>query len=60
MNPMSYKGYTARVEFDERDAIFVGRVLGLSTIVSFHGKTKGELRAAFEAAIEDFLADRRG
>jgi predicted HicB family RNase H-like nuclease len=25
MNTMTYKGYTARVEFDERDAIFAGR-----------------------------------
>ena len=31
MNTMTYKGYTARVEFDERDGIFVGRVLGLRT-----------------------------
>lgn len=26
MNTMNHKGYTARVEFDERDSIFVGRV----------------------------------
>lgn len=28
MNTLTYQGYTARIEFDERDAIFVGRVLG--------------------------------
>lgn len=28
MNTMTHKGYTARIEFDERDNIFVGRVLG--------------------------------
>ena len=39
MNTMTYKNYTARVEFDERDNIFVGRVLGLSSIISFHGAT---------------------
>ena len=39
MNTMTYKGYTARVEYDERDNIFVGRVLGIRTIISFHGKT---------------------
>lgn len=34
---MSYKGYTARIEFDERDDIFVGRALGVRDIISFHG-----------------------
>lgn len=57
MNTMSHKGYTARVEFDDRDDIFVGRVLGLRTIVSFHGETVEELRSAFVAAIEEFLRD---
>ena len=39
MNTMPHKGYTARIEFDERDNIFVGRVLGLRTLISFHGET---------------------
>ena len=57
MNTMNHKGYTARVEFDERDSIFVGRVLGLHAIISFHGETVAELRSAFETAVEDFLLD---
>ncbi|MFN9152211.1 MAG: type II toxin-antitoxin system HicB family antitoxin [bacterium] len=57
MNTMTYKGYTARVEFDERDGIFVGRVLGLRTIISFHGETVKELRSAFAAAVDEFVAD---
>jgi predicted HicB family RNase H-like nuclease len=57
MNTMTYKGYTARIEFDERDNIFVGRVLGLRSIISFHGETVAELRQAFAGAIDDFLAD---
>jgi predicted HicB family RNase H-like nuclease len=36
---MNYKGYTAKIGFDERDAIFVGRVLGLHAVISFHGET---------------------
>ncbi len=56
MNTMTYKGYTARIEFDERDAIFVGRVLGVKAIIGFHGETVTELRADFEAAI-DFMID---
>ncbi len=57
MNTMTYKGYTARIEFDERDNIFVGRVLGLRAIISFHGETVSELRREFETAIDDFLKD---
>ncbi len=53
----NHKGYTARIEFDERDNIFVGRVLGLRAMISFHGETVAELRTAFEPAIEDFLLD---
>jgi predicted HicB family RNase H-like nuclease len=57
MNTMNHKGYTARIEFDERDNIFVGRVLGLRAMISFHGEAVAELHQAFEAAIEDFLRD---
>ena len=57
MNTMNHKGYTARIEFDERDNIFVGRVLGLRSIISFHGETVSGLRHEFEVAIEDFLND---
>ncbi len=57
MNTMTYKGYTARVEYDERDNIFVGRILGIRNMISFHGETVAELRAEFELAVKDYLAD---
>ncbi len=57
MNTMTHKGYTARVEFDERDEIFVGRVLGIRTMISFHGETVAGLRKEFETAVEDFLLE---
>lgn len=57
MNTMIHKGYTARIDFDERDNIFVGRVLGLHAMISFHGETVGELRTACETAIDEFLLD---
>lgn len=57
MNSMIYKGYTARVEFDPRDDIFVGRVLGVQESITFHGETVKELHADFSAAIEHYLAD---
>ncbi len=57
MNTMTHKGYTARVEYDERDNLFVGRILGIRSIISFHGETVSGLRSAFEHAIKDYLDD---
>ena len=57
MNTMSFKEYTARVEYDERDNIFVGRILGIRSIISFHGQTVRELRSAFERVVKEYLAD---
>lgn len=57
MNTMTCKGYTARVEYDERDNIFVGRILGIRNIINFHGETVAELRAEFELAVKDYRAD---
>lgn len=55
MNTMTYKGYTGRVEFDERDNILIGRLLGITDIVGFHADNVPELRAAFEEAVDDYL-----
>lgn len=57
MNTMTHKGYTARVELDDRDNIFVGRILGVRSIISFHGETVSKLRSEFKQAVEDYLAE---
>ena len=57
MNTMSHKGYTARVDYDERDNILVGRLLGIRSIIGFHADTVAELRQEFVKAVEDYLAD---
>ncbi len=41
MNMMKYKNYIARIEFDDDDRIFVGRLAGIDDIVSFHGTNGG-------------------
>jgi len=56
-NIMTYKGYTARVEYDPRDEIFVGRVLGIEDRITFHGSTVAKLRRAFHAAMDHYRAD---
>jgi len=57
MNTMSHRGYTARVELDDRDNIFVGRILGIRGIISFHGETVARLRAEFSQAVDEYLAE---
>ncbi len=57
MNVMTYKGYKARIEFDPRDNIFVGRVWGIEDSISFHGTTVAQLKEHFAAAINHYLAD---
>lgn len=57
MNTMHYKGYVARVDFDDRDGILVGRILGVNAIISFHGETVTGLRKEFEGAVNDYLDD---
>ncbi|MBA4391833.1 MAG: toxin-antitoxin system HicB family antitoxin [Syntrophus sp. (in: bacteria)] len=56
-NVMTCKGYTARIEFDQRDNIFIGKIIGIADNITFHGETVKELRADFEAAIEHYVAD---
>ena len=36
MNTMTYKGYTACIDFDDRDNILVGRLLGIHDVIAFH------------------------
>lgn len=57
MNTMLRKGYRARVEYDERDNIFVGRIPGVRNIISFRGETVKQLRTAFEHAVQGYLTD---
>jgi len=59
MNVMTRKGYSARIEYDERDDIFVGRILGIRTMISFHGETVAQLHREFKKAIDDYLDDCR-
>ena len=57
MNKMTYKGYTARIEFDERDNIFWGKVLGINDSISFEGETVAERTQDFHNAIDFYLED---
>lgn len=55
MNTMTFKGYATRAEFDDRDSILVGRLLGMRDIVGFHADDVVGLRAAFAEAVNDYI-----
>ncbi len=52
---MSYRDYTARIEYDDEDKIFTGKVSGIRDGVGFHADTVEGLRAAFEEAVDDYI-----
>lgn len=55
MNEMNYQNYSAKVEYDPEDKIFVGHIIGIQDIVGFHGSTVAELEAAFHEAVDHYL-----
>jgi len=56
MNAMKYKEYSARIEFDANDRIFVGHLAGIRDIIGFHGSSVEELETAFHEAVDDYIA----
>ena len=54
-NTMSYRGYSARIEYDDDDSIFTGRLAGIRDGVGFHADTVEALREAFREAVEDYI-----
>jgi len=58
---MEYKGYFAKIEFDDDANIFHGEVINLRDVITFEGETVKELKQAFWDSIDDYLdfcADR--
>lgn len=53
---MSYKGYVGTVEYSAEDDCLFGRIAGISDIISYEGESVAAIRAAFEEAVDDYLA----
>ena len=52
---MEYKGYHAKVEYEQEDRIFVGHVLGINDSLNFHGKTVEELTQSMYDCVDNYL-----
>ena len=55
-NSMTYRGYTAGMNFDPDDKVIVGRVLDVDDIITFHGESVAEFEARFHAAIDGYVS----
>lgn len=54
-NMLEYKGYHAKIEFDQEDMLFVGSVFGIQDSLNFHGITIQELVDNFHQSIDNYL-----
>lgn len=61
MATLEYKGYVARIEIDEENNGFHGRVVNISDVVNFKGRSMVELKKEFAKSMEvyfDFCKER--
>lgn len=56
-NILEYKGYNGTVEYSADDNILFGKVIGIKSLISYEGDSVETLKADFEAAVDDYLAD---
>lgn len=52
---MKYKGYIGSVEVSEEDKFFVGKVLGIRSLISYEGENVQDLINDFHQAVDDYL-----
>lgn len=57
MKLMVYKGYFGSLEPSQEDGVLHGKLEFITALVSFEGETVPEAKAAFEGAVDDYLAD---
>jgi predicted HicB family RNase H-like nuclease len=54
-NILKYNDFIATVKYSEEDEAFIGRIEGISSVVSFEGQSVKELKTAFKEAIDSYL-----
>jgi len=52
---LKHRGYSARIELDQEDKIFVGRIIGIKDGINFHGTTVEKIEKAFIESVDDYL-----
>lgn len=61
-NTITYKNYVGSVEFSEEDMCFCGKLLGITPLIMYEGKTAEELVNDFHNAVDEYceLCEREG
>ncbi len=52
---MTYKGYVAKIEYDEDNNIFTGMVINTRTVITFSGTSVKELEKELKNSVDDYL-----
>jgi len=52
---MTYKGYSAKIEYDDEARLFHGEVVDLNDVITFQGTQVDELEQAFHDSVDDYL-----
>ena len=55
MTAMTYKSFSARIEFDAEDRILTGRIAGINDVVGFYAEDAAGIVRAFHEAVDDYL-----
>jgi len=50
-----YKGYTGTIDYTPEDGVLFGRVIGISSLLSYEGESISAIKQDFMDAIDDYL-----
>lgn len=53
--PMTYKGYSAKIEYNEKDQCLTGCSVDLRDPITFRGDSVTEIKQAFQKAVDAYL-----
>lgn len=56
-NTIEYQGFRSRIEYSADDNLFVGRLIGITDIVTFHGETVDQLREEMKGTVDFYIED---
>jgi predicted HicB family RNase H-like nuclease len=52
---MKYKGFEAKIEYDDDASLFHGEVVGIRDVITFQGVSVDELKVAMRDSVDDYL-----
>ncbi|MCA1667704.1 MAG: type II toxin-antitoxin system HicB family antitoxin, partial [Thermomicrobia bacterium] len=56
MSVLTYKGYTADVEYDAQEGILYGHVLDLRDTITFQSENAAEIVDEFHLSVDEYLS----